>query len=57
MIRTGNDSPKRILKLTGSTGRLVRWRLSLLDHDFDVFRRAGVKHQGADALSRLRTIW
>lgn len=52
-IRTGRDSLKWILNLSDSTGRFARWRLCLSEFEFDVVHKAGVKHQAADALSRL----
>lgn len=38
-----------------ATGRLTRWRLRLSEFEFDIFRRIGIKHQAADALSPPQT--
>ena len=54
-VRTDHSALRWILNLTDSTGRLTRWRLRLLEYDFDVVHRAGIKHQAPDALSRLDT--
>lgn len=35
------------------TGQYARWALMLQEYEFDMVHRAGVKHQNADALSRL----
>lgn len=45
-----------ILNFTDITSRLARWRLRLSRFEFDVVLRAGIKHQAADALSRLHTL-
>lgn len=37
------------------SGRLARWRLWLSEFEFDVIRRAGIKHQAPGVLSRLPT--
>lgn len=54
-ICTDHDSIKWILSLSysSSSGRIARWRLRLSKCDFDVVHHAGIKHQPADALSRL----
>lgn len=54
-IRTDHDPLKWILILTDSTSRLERWRFLVSECHFDVVRRAGIKHQAAEASSRLRT--
>lgn len=36
-------------------GKLTRWRLRLLEYDFEIVYRADVKHQAAGALFRLCT--
>lgn len=54
-VRTDHSALRWILSLTESTGRLARWRLRLLQYDFDITHRAGIKHQAPDALSRLPT--
>ena len=54
-VRTDHDSLKWVLNLADAKGRLARWRLRLSEFDFDVEHRAGVKHQAADALSRMET--
>ena len=54
-IRTDHDALRWILNMADATGKLARWRLRLAEYEFDVVHRAGVKHQAADALSRLPT--
>lgn len=39
--------------MTEKSGKLVRWRLSLYELVHDIVHRAGVKHQAADAISRM----
>lgn len=41
--------------MTDATGKLARWQLLLSKFDNDIFHRASMKHQGADALSCLHT--
>lgn len=43
------------LKLTDSTRIHAHWCLRLSEYAFDVVRRAGIKRQAAEALSRLQT--
>lgn len=38
-----------------ATGKLEKWRLRLSEVKVDIFHRAGIKHQDAEALSRLKT--
>lgn len=38
-----------------ATDKLSRWRLHLVDMYFDVVQRGDIKHQAAEALSRLET--
>lgn len=54
-IRTDHDALRWILNMADATGKLARWRLRLSKYEFDVVHRAGIKHQSADALSRLTT--
>lgn len=54
-LRTDHSALRWILNLADASGRLMRWRLRLSDFDYEVKHRAGVKHQAADTLSRLRT--
>lgn len=54
-VLTNYESSRWVLSLADSNGRLQRWCLRLLDFDFEVVHRAGIKHQAADALSRMRT--
>ena len=54
-VRTDHDSLRWVLNLADAKGRLARWRLRLSEFDFDVEHRAGIKHQAADALSRMTT--
>eukprot|EP00171_Calliarthron_tuberculosum_P021926 IDg21926t1 len=43
------------MDLAEANGRLARWRLRLLEFDFKVFYRKGIKNTIADAISRLPT--
>jgi len=54
-LRTDHESLRWILNLSDASGKLQRWRLRLLEFEFDVVHRPGIKHQAADALSRLNT--
>ena len=56
-VRTDHHSLRWVLAgtRTESHGRLERWRLRLLEFDFEVQYRPGIVHQAADALSRLPT--
>jgi len=54
-IRTDHEALRWILTMTDAKGKLERWRLRLSAFDYDVVHLPGVKHQAADALSRLET--
>lgn len=41
--------------MTECTGKLARWSLGFSELEFDIVHRAGIKHQTADALSRIKT--
>lgn len=41
--------------MTNTTGRLTRWRLRLIEYDFNIVDRASNQNQAADALSQLFT--
>ena len=49
------DHQPLIYLLTASTltGKLARWALLLAEYDISIEHRSGIKHQNADALSRL----
>lgn len=55
MVRTDYYDIKWILNAADSTGKLVRWLIHLMEHDFGIVRRAAVKCQAADELSGLLT--
>lgn len=42
-----------VFSLTTATGRLARWRLRLLEYDFEVMHRPGIVHPVPDAFPRL----
>ena len=52
-VRSDRDSLRWVLNLADAKGRLAGWRLRLSEYDFVVEHRAGIKHQAAEALSRL----
>lgn len=54
-IRTDHESLRWNLNMADATGKLSRWRLRLQELEFDVVHREVIKHQTADALSRLGT--
>jgi RNase H-like domain found in reverse transcriptase len=54
VIRTDHNSLRWVLNLADAQGRLSRWRLRLLDFDFEVQYAPDKEHNGADTLSRLR---
>lgn len=53
LFQTDRNSFRLIVNVTDDSGRLTRWRLRLLEFDFDAEHQAGVKHQAANALQRL----
>lgn len=52
-MRTDHDALRWITNMTEATGKLVRWHLRLSEFDFEVVHWGGVKHEAAEALSRL----
>lgn len=52
-IQTNRQALRWTPDLKESAGRLARWRISLLEFDFEVVHRPGVFHQAADAMSCL----
>jgi hypothetical protein len=55
IIRTEHDSLRWILKFSDAQGRLARWRLRLLEFDYEVQYHQGALHHGADMMSRFRS--
>lgn len=43
-IRTDHNWVRRVLNLPDASGRLATWRLRLIEFEFAVLHRAGVKH-------------
>jgi hypothetical protein len=54
VVRTDHNSLRWVLNLADAQGRLARWRLRLLEFDFEVQYSPGASHHAADTLSRLR---
>lgn len=54
-LHTDHQPLNWILNLTGSSGRLARWRLRISEFDFDVKYTKGRSHHLADTMSRLRS--
>jgi hypothetical protein len=54
VIRTDHHSLRWVLNLSDAQGRLARWRLRLLEFDFEVQYSPGKQHHAADTLSRLK---
>lgn len=54
-VRTEHETLKCIHTITETTGKLPSRRLCLLGLDFNVVLCVAVKHEAADALSRLKT--
>jgi hypothetical protein len=55
IIRTDHHSLRWLLNLSDAQGRLARWRLRLLEFDYEVQYHPGALHHGADMMSRLRS--
>jgi hypothetical protein len=54
IIRTDHHSLRWVLNLADAQGRLARWRLRLLEFDYEVQYSPGRSHHGADSMSRLK---
>jgi RNase H-like domain found in reverse transcriptase len=55
IIRTDHHSLRWVLNLSDAQGHLARWRLRLLEFDYEVQYHPGALHHGADMMSRLRS--
>jgi hypothetical protein len=54
LVRTDHHSLRWVLNLSDAQGRLARWRLRLLEFDYEVQYSPGKHHHGADTMSRLK---
>lgn len=54
-IETDHKAIRRVLTMAEATGKLVQWRLRILEIEIYIVQRAGIKYQAANALSRLKT--
>ena len=54
-VRTDHAALRWLMKISNSTGCLMRWRLRLCEFDFTVKYRPGLVHQVPEALSRILT--
>ena len=52
-VRTDHVALRWLMKLTDSTGRLMRWRFRLSEFDFTIQYRRGIVQQVPDALPRI----
>jgi hypothetical protein len=55
IIRTDHHSLRWVLNFSDAQGRLARWRLRLLEFDYEVQYRPGALQHGADMMSRLQS--
>jgi RNase H-like domain found in reverse transcriptase len=55
IIHTDHHSLRWVLNLSDAQGRLARWRLRLLEFDYEVQYHPGALHHGADMMSRLQS--
>jgi hypothetical protein len=55
LIRKDYRSLRWVLNLSNEQGHLARWRLRLLEFDFEVEYSPGKEHNGADTMYRLPT--
>lgn len=55
VVITNYHALKFILSSVKATGKLARWRLQLLEYDFEIIHRSGDEHQTSEALWRLPT--
>jgi hypothetical protein len=55
IIRTDHHSLRWVPNFSDSQGRLDRWRLRLLEFDYEVQYHPGALNHGADMMSRLRS--
>lgn len=54
-IRADHDALRGTLDMTDANDKLARWRLHLLEFDFEIVHRARTKHQAVRVLCRLHT--
>lgn len=54
-ICTDQVAHKLILDLADATGVFANWQIRLFEHELDIVHSAGIKHQEADALSKLKS--
>lgn len=54
-LRTDHASLRSIFKLSDAPGKFQRWRLGLLEFEYDVVYLLGSQHLARDALSSPRT--
>ena len=53
LVRTDHQALKWMMTVSDASARLMRWRLRLMECDYEVIYRPGRVHQVPDALSRL----
>jgi hypothetical protein len=55
IIRTDHHSIRLVLNFSDAQGRLARWRLHLLEFNYEVQYHPGALRHGVDMMSRLRS--
>lgn len=55
LIRTDDETFRCLLTTSDTSGKITRWILRLFEVKLGIVHRAGIKHQVADATSRLQT--